>query len=406
MDSVTWEGEDGGCARPDQLFGWWGIEPTRFGRMVAIAKGADVAALRKEARKARKEATAAGLERPLYGLTREGIGLIEITGPMTKYETSFQALFGGTSTLRARRALRSASLASEVLAIMVLFDSPGGTIAGTSDLTEEIRAADARKPVFTYAQDLTASAALWAASAGRRLFANKGAEIGSIGAYGIVYDTSGVYAQEAVKVHVVSSAPPLKGAGVEGTEITPAQLAEWERQIKDLADVFVTELAAGRRLTKKKAQALHTGQLWVAEKAQELGLVDDIVSLDEAMLRLRGEADRWRELGALRAKIEELTAATERERTTRDAAEKQAAELRGQLEKLEAEDVRRRARERHAAAAASRTAVTAYERAVTRARELVEAGKAAHLARGISLAFDEDPALWAAYERERNGHAS
>jgi len=334
--------QDEGCARPDQLFGWWGIEPTRFERMVAIAKGADLAALRKEARKARKDAAASGLERPLYGLTADGIAVVEVTGPMTKYETSFQALFGGTSTLRTRQALRSATRNAEVVGIMVLFDSPGGTAAGTSDLADEIRAADARKPTYTYAQDLMASAALWAGSAGRKLFANKGAEIGSIGAYGIVYDTSGYYAQEAVKVHVVSSAPPLKGAGVEGTEITPAQLAEWERQIKDLADVFVTELAAGRGLTKEKAQALHTGQVWVADKARELGLIDDVVSLDEAMRRLRSEAMSEQELTAAKAKVQELTATAANEKAARETAEKEAADTKVRLAKFEGEQRRGR----------------------------------------------------------------
>jgi len=163
VDPSLASGADASC-RPDQLFGWWAVETRRFTRMFGVAKGADLTALRKEARKARKEAALSGIEQPLYGLTGDGIALVEVTGPMTKYSTSFQALLGGTSTLRTRQALRAAARNPEVLGIMVLFDSRGGTIGGTADLADEIRAADARKPMYTYAQGLMASAALWRAA--------------------------------------------------------------------------------------------------------------------------------------------------------------------------------------------------------------------------------------------------
>jgi signal peptide peptidase SppA len=337
--------QDGGCARPDSLFGWWSIEPQRFERMFGMAKEADLEALRKEARKAKKEAVkvaAASEPEQLYSLTGDGLAVIEISGPMTKYETSFSSLFGGTSTLRTRRALRAAARNPEVLGIMVRFDSPGGSVAGTSDLADDMRAADARKPTYAFAEDLMASAALWAGTQGRKLFANKGAEIGSIGAYGRVYDTSGVYAQRSVKVHVISSAPPIKGAGVEGTEITPAQLAEFKREVKDLADIFVNALAEGRGMTMERAQQLHTGQVWTASKAKDLGLIDDVVSFDEAMRRLRSEAMTEKDAQAAMDLAKEAEDKAAREKTAREAADKENGELKARLQKLEGDARKKR----------------------------------------------------------------
>lgn len=338
--------QDGGCARPDSLFGWWSIEPQRFERMFGMAKEADLEALRKEVRKAKKEAarsTAASSEpEQLYNLTSDGLAIVEIAGPMTKYETSFSSLFGGTSTLRTRRALRAAARNPEVLGIMVRIDSPGGSVAGTSDLADEIRAADARKPTYAFADDLMASAALWAGTQGRKLFANKGAEVGSIGAYGRVYDTSGMYAQRSVKVHVISSAPPIKGAGVEGTEITPAQIAEFQREIKDLADIFVTALAEGRGMTKERAQQLHTGQVWTASKAKDLGLIDDVVSFDEAMRRLRSEAMTEKDAQAAMELAKEAEEKASREKTAREASDKENEELKARLQKLEGDARKKR----------------------------------------------------------------
>lgn len=249
--------------------------------MVEIAREANLDQLRAES------AANQDSSRPLYQLGSDGIAVIEISGPMTKYETSFQSLFGGTSTIKTRQALRSAARDPEVLGIMVVVDSPGGTVAGTSELASEIRAAAARKPTYAHVDDGAASAALWAISGATRISANPGSNVGSIGAFATLRDTSGAYAQRGVKVHVISSAPPIKGAFVDGTEITSPQIAEAERQIKDVADVFVSELAGGRRMELDRAKSLATGQVWIASRAKELGLIDDVATYDQAMAQLR-----------------------------------------------------------------------------------------------------------------------
>lgn len=320
--------KDAAICRPDQLFGVWAIEETRFRRMVDLARGADLAALRAESEKNAEEAKG----RPLYLTTPEGIAVVEISGPMTKYPTSFQALLGGTATLRTREALRAAQRDPEVLGIMLVVDSPGGTIAGTADLAGDVRRIAAMKPLYAYAADFAASAALWAMSGARHVYANQSAEIGSIGVYSVVEDTSGMYAQEGVKVHVISSAPPIKGAGIDGSPITEPQLAEWKRRVDDMADVFVTELAGGRRLEKKRAQELATGQMWVAEKARQLGLIDGVMSLDEAMARLRSEAMAEQETQAALAMAAEAEAAAEKELAARKELEKRVAELQTKLD--------------------------------------------------------------------------
>jgi signal peptide peptidase SppA len=322
-----------GC-RPDQLFGLWAIEETRFRRMVDLAKAVDLAALRAESVAAADRAAS----QPLYRTGADGIARIDISGPMTKYPTSFQALLSGTSTLRAREALRAAARDPEVAGILVVIDSPGGTVAGTSDLAAEIRRADAKKPVYTYAEDLAASAALWTLVQGRKAYANQTAEIGSIGAYWVVEDTSQVYAQEGVKVHVISSAPPIKGAGVDGTEVTPAQLAEWERRVKDVADVFASEVASGRGLTQEQVSHLATGAVWVADKARKLGLIDGVMGLDEVMAQLRSEAMKEQDAQTALALAEEAQATAEKEKAARAEVEKQLAEVNEKLAKIQAKE--------------------------------------------------------------------
>ncbi len=276
-----------GC-RPHELFGVWAVEESRFRRMLELAKGADLAQLRAESR----AAVAAAAALPPYQMTPDGLAVVDLSGPLTKYPTSFQALLGGTSTLAARKGLRAAARSDLVSGIMLRIDSPGGTVSGTSELAEEIRQAAARKPLFTFADDLAASAGLLALSQGGRVWANPNAEVGSIGVYMVVEDTSQAYAQAGVKVHVVSSAPPLKGAGEDGSPVTDPQLDEWRRRVGDTAAWFVGEVARGRRMTTGQVSALATGQVWIAHEARRLGLVDDVGTFDEAMAALQSGADR------------------------------------------------------------------------------------------------------------------
>jgi signal peptide peptidase SppA len=314
----------GNACRPDQLFGLWAIEETRFRQYVGLAKGADLEKLRAESMAA-AEKVAAG---PLYPVSADGIAVIDIAGPMTKYPTSFQALFGGTSTLRTREALRAATRDPDVVGIMLRIDSPGGTVAGGAELAEEIRKAAARKPLHSYADDLAASAGLLALVQARKVWASTNAEVGSIGVYMVVEDTSQVYAQEGVKVHVISSAPPIKGAGVEGTEVTPAQLAEWQRRVDDTAAWFRAEVSRGRRLTTEQVQSIATGQVWIAGRALGLGLIDGVVSFDEAMSRLRSEVMDEQEKQAAKAETDAALklAADAEQKALENAARAKAAE--------------------------------------------------------------------------------
>jgi len=92
-------------------------------------------------------------------------------------------------------------------------------------------------------------------------------------------------------VHVISSAPPLKGAGVDGAPVSEPQVAEWRRQVESAAAWFVAEVARGRRMSAERVEKLATGQVWIAGDAQALGLVDAVAPFDVALEELQREAD-------------------------------------------------------------------------------------------------------------------
>lgn len=214
----------------------------------------------------------------------DGIAVIQCSGTMMKYANS---MGGGTSTVAIRRAVRAAASDPSVKAIVIVYDTPGGTVAGTSDLASDIAIARTKKPVWSYGEDLCASAGYLCCSQADRIYANDSALIGSIGVYLAVLDTSGRAEALKIKVHLVK-AGEFKGAGAAGTPITDQQLAEWQRLVNTQCAQFIQAVSTGRRMTLNRVKALADGRVHIGQEAVKLGLIDRVSTLDECLADLRG----------------------------------------------------------------------------------------------------------------------
>jgi signal peptide peptidase SppA len=274
----------------EQYAGVWAMEEQQFMRLAEYARGMDVAQHIQAATAIRAQKQ----EEPLYELTEGGVGVIRLNGAMTKYGSS---LSGSQGTITTRRAVRSAARDESVKAIALLIDSPGGATAGTGDLADEVAAAAKVKPVVAYIEDLGASAAYWVASQASEVVANDTALVGSIGTYMVIDDWSGAYAQKGIKTHVIH-AGQYKGAGVQGSDLTAEQIADFQRLVNEINDRFVRGVAKGRKMSLEQARELSDGRMHIAGQAQKLGLVDRISSWAEVVSGLEGTNSRRRHVAA------------------------------------------------------------------------------------------------------------
>lgn len=267
-----------------QHFGPWLVEPHWFTQATNAVKSGDWEPHTAE-EKAAIETVEEDGKTELYSVDNDGIATIQIVGQMQKGRSSF----GGTSTVLTRRAIVHAAQNDEVRGIMLHVDSPGGTAAGTSDLGKTILKAQEYVPVHGYIEDQSASAACWVISQTAYVSINETGYTGSIGTVSVVADTSGYYEKEGIKVHVVSSGK-YKGAFANGAEITDEHLEYLQKQVDELTDFFIDAVASGRQLEREAVEELATGEMWVAEEAKELGLVDSVEPLENAYERLLAAA--------------------------------------------------------------------------------------------------------------------
>ncbi len=229
------------------------------------------------------------------------VKLVQINGLMMKYRQWWMPYLGGTSTVAARREIDEAAADDSVGAILLHVDSPGGQVPGTDDLALAVRAANARKPVVAFLEDLAASAAYYVASQSGRIVANESAIVGSLGTLTLITDSSVAFERAGIRVHAVGSAP-LKTMGVPGTEVTAEQLEELQTLVDRMARLFLDRVASGRSIPPDQARALFDGRVWGAKEARRKGLVDEVGTLDgvigELVQQTHGQAAR---LDALRA---------------------------------------------------------------------------------------------------------
>ncbi len=226
-------------------------------------------------------------ELPISGAIQEkrsydivnGVAILPIHGAMMKSESKF----GGCSTVQLRQMIRSATQDADVKTILMKIDSPGGHVAGTQELADEIwRVRERGKRIIAHIDDLGASAAYWAASQTMHITANEAGEVGSIGTIAIMVDTSGRLNRLGIQTHVVSTGK-YKGVGTEGAAISADDLVYVRARVDNFNGFFYKAITRGRNLSEKSRLAISDGQVFGSHEAKQLGLIDGVMSFDKAL---------------------------------------------------------------------------------------------------------------------------
>jgi len=227
---------------------------------------------------------------PLRHTVEAGVAIVPVTGIILKDRPPafWEAIGIGSTALADLAPAFDAAVADPAAdAVMLYVDSPGGEVAGVQELADRIFAARQVKPIAAAISDLGTSAAYWLASQAATVTSNATAEVGAIGVYAVVADTSEAAAREGIKVHVIRSGD-LKGTGVAGAPITPPELAAMKEIIVGTHDVFVEAVARGRGRSVGQVRTLATGKTFLGAGAKAAGLIDGVSSFRAAVMSVGG----------------------------------------------------------------------------------------------------------------------
>jgi protease-4 len=170
-----------------------------------------------------------------------------------------------------------------VRAIVVRIQSPGGVVGPTQEIYDAIlRIRNQGKPVVASMGSVAASGGYYLAAAATRIIANPGTLTGSIGVIMQLAEIEGLLKKVGVRYEVIK-AGKFKDSASFARPMTPEERALLQAVLDDMHDQFITAIAEGRHLRKEQVRALADGRVYSGRMAKDLGLVDALGGLDEAI---------------------------------------------------------------------------------------------------------------------------
>ncbi|MBO6168577.1 MAG: signal peptide peptidase SppA [Bacteroidales bacterium] len=170
-----------------------------------------------------------------------------------------------------------------VKAVVLRVNSPGGSVLASEKIKAELDRLQQEKPLVASYGDYAASGGYWISNHCEKIFSDPVTLTGSIGVFGMVPDFSKT-ASEVLKVGVETISSSKHGAMYSLTKpFDQEEYAYMLRSIEDIYDRFTTLVSEGRELSKERVDEIGQGRVWTGANALELGLVDEIGTLDDAV---------------------------------------------------------------------------------------------------------------------------
>lgn len=199
--------------------------------------------------------------------------------------------FGGGSSIQSddlAEAIHDAIEDKAVKAIVFRVSSPGGSPDASEQILAAVRAAKAAgKPVVVSMGDYAASGGYWISSEADWIVAQPTTLTGSIGVYGGKFVLADALGRFGVDLRTLSIGGEYADAFSPSEAFTPAQRAAFAAQIDRTYEEFIARVAAGRRLPPARVREIARGRVWTGAQAKEIGLVDQLGGVEEAIAKAR-----------------------------------------------------------------------------------------------------------------------
>ncbi len=171
---------------------------------------------------------------------------------------------------------------SSIKAVVIRINSPGGAVAPAQEIYNEIIKLKKEKKIVASMGSVAASGGYYIACPADKIVANPGTLTGSIGVIMEVPHIEGLMKKIGVETTVIKSGKHKDIASLFRT------MSDDERKIlqavlDDVHDQFIRAVSEGRSMKYENIKELADGRIFTGKKAKELGLVDILGNLDDAV---------------------------------------------------------------------------------------------------------------------------
>ena len=179
-------------------------------------------------------------------------------------------------------ALRAAFEDDGAQAVVLLINSPGGSPVQAGIINDEIVRLKAlhQKPIYAVVEESCASAAYYIAAATDKIYVDKASIVGSIGVLMDGFGFTGLMDKLGVERRLMT-AGENKGFLDPFSPQTEAQRKHAQFMLNDIHSQFIEVVKKGRGDRLKETPGMFSGLFWTGQQAVELGLADELASIDQ-----------------------------------------------------------------------------------------------------------------------------
>jgi protease-4 len=223
--------------------------------------------------------------------SRNKIAIVYAEGEIVNGQGSLRQVGGD----RIASQLRQLRQDEDVKAVILRVNSPGGSATASEVIQREVKLTREVKPVVVSMGNYAASGGYWISTFANRIFAEPNTITGSIGVFGILPNLQKLANNNGINWDVVKTGRFADSQTVSRPK-QPEELAIYQAAVDRIYYQFVTKVADSRKLPASKVQEIAQGRVWSGLAAKQIGLVDEIGGINEAVKYAAQEAklgDDW-----------------------------------------------------------------------------------------------------------------
>ncbi len=181
------------------------------------------------------------------------------------------------------KAIKKAREDENVKAVVFRINSGGGSALASDVIWREIELTKKEKPVVASFGNVAASGGYYIACGADKIIASPTTVTGSIGVFGLFFNMEDFYDHKlGIKFDEVNT-NKFADMGSSSRPMSDYEAQVMQNLVEDVYDDFITKVADGRKMSKDEVDEIGQGRVWSGVDALEIGLVDQLGGLDEAI---------------------------------------------------------------------------------------------------------------------------
>ncbi|EON76231.1 Protease IV [Lunatimonas lonarensis] len=179
----------------------------------------------------------------------------------------------------------------DIKAVILRINSPGGSALASDVMWRELKELKEEKPFVVSMSDFAASGGYYMSAAADRIFAHPNTLTGSIGIFGIWFNAQELLNKKlGITTDVVKTGEFADFPSPFRTMRTDEE-AIYQRIVEEGYDTFLSRVVDGRGMDRNEVEKIASGRVWSGVQAKEIGLVDELGGLDEAINWVTNKAE-------------------------------------------------------------------------------------------------------------------